>query len=185
MSSAFHGDGSFGVGSYRPLVSRAETRVPCLTTPRKTLKSSAPPGPRCYRTTHEFATCCFPTPVSICVVSMDERAMRNRWVPKGQHDEHAGPAGTQVSSARYLRSENDPESRSFNHRQHLVATLPAGKLRPLAPARWFQHGKRYFNRWSHVWNIPGFHRFGAGRLHQMCASQASRDPHSPPGMRIG
>lgn len=88
---------------------------------------------------------------------------RNRWVPKGEH-EHAGPAGTEVSSARYLRSESDPESRSFNHRQHLVATLPAGKLRPLPPARWFQHGKRYFNRWSHVWNISGFHRFGGGHV---------------------
>lgn len=66
-----------------------------------------------------------------------------------------------------------------------MINLPAGELWPLPPARWFQHGKRHCNRCSHVWNISVSHCFGAGALHQMYKSQASRDPQSPPELRIG
>lgn len=109
---------------------------------------------------------------------------RNSWVPRDRMRMQGQLASK--SLVRYISDlKGDPESRSFDPRHHLVINLPAGEQRPLPPARWFQRGNRYCDRWGHVWYMLASRRFGAGALHKMYRSQASRDPHSPPGMRIG
>lgn len=93
--------------------------APCLTTPRETLNHQLFPRPRCYRTTHEFATW---SPVEALTVhfcasplrylfapSVRTRHKRNNWSPTGPHDmPDAGAcqqAATQVQSVVHLISK--------------------------------------------------------------------------------